>query len=231
MSALERAQRSYAQVPRTLDENLERKARGDRGCLFDLVSIFGILLMFGCLVASLAGKIAFSWTYLGAGIWVGSYFLGLRRQSSSAEQRTAALTRGPLVAAAVVRCSPHLRVAGNKRSGRAAVVFRTEASARFDIDTLHGMAEALADWPAPSPGDSSARGRAQYLLHDEYRFDLIDISGLDMGDGEAAPRRFPPQTWVGRVVVDPERLDQPLSGRAAQLALIVDPDTNFVEHV
>ena len=64
-TALQRAEERYAATPRKLDPMLERKARGDRGCLFDIGSGIGILSSLACLIASQAGLIAFGWTYAG----------------------------------------------------------------------------------------------------------------------------------------------------------------------
>ncbi len=228
MSVLEQAQSKYLAVPRELDARLDRKARGDRGCLFDLISLAGILIMFGCLIASQMGLIAFSWTYLGAAIWVGSYFFGLTRQSKSAKLRRAALESGPLVLGAVVRCTPHLRAAGAKRAGRAVVVYSLDEGLRFDAHWLEGVAEGLAAWPALDAGVTpiGPQGRARRLLHDEFCFEGVDLGGVEL-EGQDLPAG----TWLARVVVDPELLSAPLSGRGAQLPLIVDPTRNFAEHV
>ena len=236
MDAIDEAQSRYLAVPRKLDAELERRARGDRGCLFDLLSLGGILGMFAALIASQMGLIAFSWTYVGVAVWVGSYFVGLTRQSRSGKARQAALEAGPFALGTVIRCTPHLTEAGNRRAGRAVVVYSLDEQVRTERTALGGLASALARVPAPGAStdcapvgpsrmEANERQRLARLLHDEFAFDTVALGGDD-GD-EIAGVRIPPRSHVTRVSVV-GRADAPLRVGAV-LPMIVEPQQNFAE--
>lgn len=229
VSSPEVALAKYGETPRKLDDALERKARGDRGCLFDLLSLFGILTLFTCLVTSQLGLIAFSWTYLGAAIWVGGYFLGLGAQNRSGRERRIALEGGSLVHARVIRCTPHLREGGNKRAGRAVLVYSLEPDTRHDAGALRELAEALAELPGPSKTQDphSDDQRLARVLHDDFCFETVQLDAVKLRGQDARPR----PAYVSRVGVNPSELDAPLSGDGSVLALIVDPPRNFAEMV
>ena len=229
---MQRAEERYAATPRKLDALLERKARGDRGCLFDLASGVGILGSFGCLIASQAGLIAFSWTYLGIGVWVVSYFLGARAQAASGQLRRAAMEAGALVPACVVTSEPHLRSKGNRRSGRALVVFarRDAGAALVPSETQRKLAGLLA---GELPAELGPAGEGlRKALGDEFCFDFVPLDrplraalGLGRKDDEEG------ELFLTRVVVDPEQLDGGACSAGDELALIVAMDSQIAEAV
>jgi hypothetical protein len=231
-TALQRAEERYAATPRKLDALLERKARGDRGCLFDVASGVGILASFGCLIASQAGLIAFTWTYLGIGLWVVSYFLGAKAQAASGELRRAAMESGALVAACVVTSEPHLRSKGNRRSGRALVVFALRApdASLEPSATQRKLAGLLGQ---ELPGDLGPGGEGlRKALGDEFCFDFVALEaplrkalGLGSKDDESG------KLYLTRVVVDPEQLDGGTCSAGDELALIVAMDSHIAEAV
>src|SRR5690606_35868794 len=95
---LDRARDRFEATPRSLDDDdLTRIARGDRGCLGDLLSGLGAVSLVAAMILSALDKIAFAWAYVGVVIWVGGFAWGAVSQSRSGKHRKAALESGPLV--------------------------------------------------------------------------------------------------------------------------------------
>src|SRR5688572_14096477 len=95
--ALAPVRQRYEATPRTLDDDLARMARGDRGCLGDALAgagglgmvVFGVLASLGVL----------GWGFLIAALvlMVTGFFMSTAAQAKSAPIRRRAITEGPLV--------------------------------------------------------------------------------------------------------------------------------------
>jgi hypothetical protein len=231
-TALQKAHQRYAATPRELDALLERKARGDRGCIFDLFSGVGILSSFACLIASQMGVIAFTWTYLGIAVWVGSYFLGARAQGQSGQQRRLAMEQGRLVPSVVVTGEAHLRQGGNRRSGRALVLFALrEEGAGFELSGTQRKLAELLDGELPE-GDGPGLTHLRKALGDEFCFDFVPIGPelrSTLGVGKSDDERG--DVYMTRVVVDPEQAEEGKVRGGDALALIVHLDSQIAEAV
>lgn len=234
-TALQRASERYALAPRKLDALLERKARGDRGCLFDIGSGLGILTTFGCLIASQMGLIAFNWTYVGVALWIGTYFTGAYAQAKSSKTRQHALETGPLVPAIVISCEEHLRQRNNKRSGRALILFalvdEMEPSAR------HKHAAGLLEDKFPDQASGPLAEALCKTLQDEFCFDfvrldpqLLDSLGVS-STSAAGDANDVEELYATRVVVDPEQLDAGVLQPGDDLAVIVHIESVIAEVV
>ena len=66
----------YLQTPRTLDEDLKRKARGDRGCLGDALSATGALAAFVLGVTASLGMTPMGWALVPVGVLITGFVIG-----------------------------------------------------------------------------------------------------------------------------------------------------------
>lgn len=239
--ALARARDRFEATPRSLDDDdLTRIARGDRGCLGDVLSGLGAIALVATVILGAMGTISFSWTYLAVGVWIGGFVWGTVAQARSGKLRKAALESGPLTLAVVVRDEPWLRRPG-KRAGRVVVLFTTDEAHRFDRDWLERAAKHLA-----AELDSNA-GAAEWiplraLLADPDAFGLHRAPAelLAVEDRGAA-------VYLASMVVHPERFDGGYLGaeddreageleldidtptRPPTVLVIVDPEHGFIE--
>jgi hypothetical protein len=240
--SLARVRDRYEATPRSLnDEQLTRIARGDRGCLGDLLSGFGAVSLVVAVILGAMGTISFTWTYVGAAVWIAGFVWGTVTQSRSGARRKQALESGPLTMAVVLRSEEYLRRPG-KRVGRAVVVFTTTESRRFDRDWIERVALALdAILDAKAGGAESVPLRA--LLVDDDSFGMHQVPAQLLPESEGAP------VYLATMHVDPERLDSGYLGgdddheageqdvefdaakRAPHVVVIVDPEREFVEQV
>lgn len=240
--ALARARERFEATPRKLDdEALDRIARGDRGCLGDVISGVGALLLVTTMILGAIDVIAFSWAYVGVALWVGGFAFGTYSQARSGRDRRAALEAGPLVLATVLRDEPWLRRPG-KQAGRAVVLFSTSATRRFDREWLEASAaklERLLNEPSADP----TRVPLRALLADRDSFGCHAVPPELLGD------QHDHELWLASVIVHPERLAAGYLGgeedseaaeqgaeidaptRPPALALFVDPVRGFVEQV
>ena len=225
---MQRASERYAAVPRTFDPLLERKARGDRGCLFDLGSGLGILTTFGCLIASQMGLIAFRWVYLGVGIWIVSYFLGASAQGRSAKARRHALEHGPLAPACLIACEPHLRESSNRRSGRALVVFALGGELSVGERLRH--AAGVLGKPLPEGAMGPEVDALRKLLGDEFCFDFVALDAKLL-EAIGVPESGETGLYATRVVIDPEQLHDGALESGAELAVIAHLESGIAEMV
>lgn len=235
---LARARARFEATPRKLDdEALDRIARGDRGCLGDLLSGIGALTLIGTMILAAMGMLEFGWAYVGVALWVGGFLLGTYSQARSGRERRAALEAGPLVLGVVMRDQAWLRRPG-KQAGRVVVLFSTSPARRFDRDALEASAAAL-DRVLAEPSDAPERVPLRALLADDEGFGCHAVPpGLLADDAEL---------WLASVIAHPERmlagylggeddieagkqdldLDAPM--RPPTLVLFVDPARGFVE--
>ena len=96
--ALETIRDRFESTPRELDaDELVRLARGDRGCLGDLVSGLGAIVLVGGAILGAMEIVSFNVAYVGVAIWIGGFVWGTYSQTVSGRTRKAALTAGPLV--------------------------------------------------------------------------------------------------------------------------------------
>ena len=171
-------------------------------------------------------------TYLGIGVWVTSYFLGARAQGQSGQQRRLAMEQGRLVPAVVVTAEAHLRQSGNRRSGRALVVFAVrEADAGFELSGTQRKLAGLLEGELPE-GDTPALASLRKALGDEFCFDFVPLEaplrahlGVGKRDDETG------DLYLTRVVVDPEQVDGGKVSAGDPLALIVHLDSQIAEAV
>lgn len=239
---LARARARYEATPRSLDnDELTRIARGDRGCLGDVLSGVGAVTLVAAMILSALELIAFSWAYLGVAIWVGGFAWGTISQSRSGQQRRLALESGPLVLASVLRADEWLRRPG-KRVGRAVVLLSTDPERRFDRDWLEAIAEQLEQRLDGAAGTAEwVPLRALLADRDSFGVQRVPPGVLDRDDVE--------QLYLASLLVHPERLEHRYLGgeedrEAGELGLeldaetrpptvlvIVDPERGFIEQV
>ncbi len=209
----------YEATPRTLDTDLQRMARGDRGCLGDALAglgglaiiVFGVLASFGLL----------GWGFMSAGalLLVTGFLMSAAATARSGPLRRKALTEGPLVLARVVQSDPALYQPGDAVLP-ARVVFAAAPERRWDGRFLRELGQRLQQLHRAdaTPPDQAA---VAAVLRDANRVETVRLPPSLAGADEA---------YVAVVAVDPRRLP----GRRledGELTLIVDPSSGFAEHV
>lgn len=217
--ALAPIRQRYEATPRTLDDDLARMARGDRGCLGDALAGAGGLGMvaFGVLA---------SFEILGWGFFIGTlvlmvtgFMLSTAAQAKSAPIRRKAIVEGPLVLGRVVQGDPGLYEPGDAVLP-ARVVYTADPTRRFDsayLQALGQRVQALARVDTP-PSDQLA---AWTVLREANRVETVRLAGALAGDAEA---------YLSVVTIDQRRLP----GRRiddGEITLIVDTSSGFAEHV
>jgi hypothetical protein len=242
--ALARARDRFEATPRSLDnEDLTRIARGDRGCLGDLLSGLGAVALVAAVILGAMETISFSWTYAAVAMWIGGFVWGTVAQARSGKQRKAALESGPLVLAVAMRDEPWLRRPG-KRAGRAVVLFTTDGRRRFDRDWLERVSVRLEAELDGNVGTGASSVPLRALLVDSDAFGLHRVpSELLAPDEREAP------VYLASMVVHPEWLEGGYLGaeddreagelerdldapsRPPTVAVIVDPEHGFIEQV
>lgn len=209
----------YEATPRVLDADLQRMARGDRGCLGDALAGFGSLsiIVFGVL----ASFEVLGWGFMMAGtaFLLLGFVLSAVAQVKSGPLRRKALTEGPLVLARVVAGDPILYEPSDAVLP-ARVVFAADPARRFDADLLRTLATRLQ---ALQRSEVTPADQAQVaaVLRDANRVETVRLPSSLAGDDEA---------YLAVVAVDARRLP----GRridSGELTLIVDPRSGFAEHV
>lgn len=253
-TALDHTRARFETTPRALeDDELVRIARGDRGCLGDLVSGLGAVLLISAAILGAMGRISFTWTYVAAAVWIGGFVWGTVAQTRSGKLRKAALEQGPLVMAVVLRSEDCLQRPG-KRVGRAVVAFTTADGRRFDREGLDALAAALE---AGKDSDAARASEWVALLDDPDAFGVFAVEPAVLGPGLAgrddseagAEDCWAEDCWVAAMHVHPERLDGDYLGyledceaaereleldaptRAPTVLAIVDPERGFIEQV
>ncbi|WP_106392636.1 hypothetical protein [Enhygromyxa salina] len=236
----------FEATPRSLDDDeLTRMARGDRGCLGDLLSGVGAVGLVAAVILGAMDKISFSWTYAGIGLWIGGFVWGTISQSRSGKLRAQALESGPLVLGVVLRSDEWLRRPG-KRVGRAVVLFCLDDERRFDRAWLERAAAAVDAGFDRSGGPDLVPLRALIVDRDAFGIHLVPEALLaELGAGDDRPSRV----YLASVHVHPERLEGGYLGgdddreageldvdidapsRAPSVVAIVDPDHGFIEQV
>ncbi len=244
-SGLARVRARYEATPRkTDDELLDRIARGDRGCLGDLLSGLGALTLIVTMALGAMGLIAWSWAYVGVGLWVGGFFLGTLSQARSGRLRKAALESGPLVIASVLRCDEWLRRPG-KRAGRAVVLFTTDPARRFDREWLDKVAKHV-ERRLSEPSGGNERVPLRALLGDPETFGVHLVPSDLLPEDESGSSI---DVYLASAMIHPERLEGAYLGaeedaeadraglsidaptRPPAVVLFVDPSRGFVEQV
>ena len=242
--ALAPVRERFELTPRSLeDDELTRIARGDRGCLGDLLSGLGAITLVTAMALGAMGKIPYTWAYVGVALWIGGFFYGTWAQTRSGKQRKLSLESGPLVLAVVMDHEDWLGRPG-KRVGRGVALFTTDPARRFDRDWLEQAAIHVQDQLATRGGDSSWT-QVRALLANREAFGVHQLPTALLPEG---PSPTPP-TYVASVLVHPERLEGAYLGgdddrEAAELELeldgakrlptlvaIVDPEAGFIEQV
>ena len=209
----------YEATPRTFDPELQRMARGDRGCLGDALAGAGALatIVFGVLASF--GVLGWGFMTLGVLMLVTGFFLSAAATARSAPLRRKALTDGPLVLARVVQGDPALYQPGDGVFPTR-VVFAPAPARRWDGAFLRGLAQRLQrlQHSDVTPPDQAA---AAAVLREVNKIDTVRLPPSLAGDDEA---------YLAVVAVDARRLP---GGRLedGELPLIVDPGSGFAEHV
>ena len=216
--ALAETRRRYEATPRTLDDDLQRMARGDRGCLGDAIAGVGAL---GILVFGVLGYLGFTGmgpTAFAAALLIGGFVLSAATQVKSAPLRHRALTSGPLVLGRVLRTDPALYQPG-ETPYPALVVFAVDPPHRFDaayLDEIAGRLAALQGGAAPPD-----QADVQAMLRDPNRTTPLHLPAALAAPGDA---------FLGVVSVDPRRL--PASKIEGDVVpVIAAPGLGVVEHV
>ncbi|MEE9382086.1 MAG: hypothetical protein V3V08_01565 [Nannocystaceae bacterium] len=211
----------YEATPRAFDEELTRRARGDRGCLSDTVAGLGALLATACGLLSAAGVLRFESVLVGVALLCVGFVTGSIGQLRSGRERREALEAGPLVAGFLISHTPALDVV-QRATARGVAVFSTEPSRRFDTDYLRAVAGTIRHW-TPLEADSG-RARMARTLGDAS---ATGVSPVPEGQGVL------PGTWVADVMIYPSRIDggRMVSTDPLTVGLIVDVERGLVEHV
>lgn len=217
--ALAETRRRYEPTPRTLDEDLQRMARGDRGCVGDAIAGTGAvgILVFG--VLGYMGYTGIGFTAVAAALLIGGFFVSAMSTARSGPVRYQALTEGPLVLARVLRVDPAMKEPGDVPHP-ALVVFAVDPPHRFDAKFLKEVAGPIVALQAAAtvpPGQEAAAS----MLRDPNRVEVLRLPAELAGGGE---------TYLGVVSVDPRRLP----ARKIEddvVPVIADPQRGFVEHV
>lgn len=235
--ALVHARERFEATPRSLDDDeLTRIARGDRGCLADVVSFVGAIGLVAAVIFGAMETIPFAWTYVAMAVWIGGFAWGTAAQARSGKLRKAALEAGPLVLGVVLRDEPWLRRPG-KRAGRAVVLFTTDEVRRFDRDWLERIATQLTSKLDDEPGGPDwVPLRALLVDPDAFGMHLVP-----------EPLVGAPAVYLASVVVHPERMDGAYLGaeddreagerdedldaptRPPTIIVIADPERKFIE--
>jgi hypothetical protein len=246
--ALARVRDRFEATPRSLDdEQLTRIARGDRGCLGDLLSGFGAVSLVVAVILGAMGRISFTWAYAGVALWIAGFVWGTVSQSRSGARRKQALESGPLVMAVVLRAEAWLRRPG-KRVGRAVVVFTTDEQRRFDRVWIERVALAIeTTLNAKAGGPQWVPLRA--LLVDEDAFGLHRVPQDLLTEAVPEQAEAAPAVYLATMHVDPEHLDEGYLGgdddreageldididapaRPPCVIVIADPEREFVEQI
>lgn len=241
--ALARARARFEATPRTLDaEDLTRIARGDRGCLADLISFMGAAGLVAAVILGAMETISFAWTYVAMAVWIGGFVWGTVAQARSGTSRKAALESGPLVLGVVLRDEAWMRRA-SKQVGRAVVVFTTDAERRFDRDWLERVGVRTKTGLESGAGTPEWVPLRKLLVDpDAYGVHRVPPELLDPEDRERA-------VYLASVAVHPERLEGGYLGaeddreageldlefdapdRPPTVIVIVDPERRFIEQV
>jgi hypothetical protein len=209
----------YEATPRELDDDLMRMARGDRGCLGDLVTGIGAvgIVVFGVLGS--LGRVGWGPMLVSGVVMVVGFFLGTAAQAQSQVLRRRALTHGPLVLGRVVAVDPAAYEPGDA-THPARVVFSPTPAHRFDAPLLRRLTERLQALQAATttPPDQAA---VAAVLREPNNADTVRLPPSLAGEVEA---------YLAVVVLDARRLpDRRLGG--GEVSLIVDPTSGFAEHV
>jgi len=209
----------YEATPRVLDADLQRMARGDRGCLGDALAGFGgvAIIVFGVLASF--EVVGWGFMMAGTGFLLVGFILSAIAQVRSGPVRRKALSEGPLVLARVVAGDPILYEPSDAVMP-ARVVFATDPSRRFDAALLRDVATRLQ---ALQRSDATPADQVQVaaVLREANRVETVRLPASLAGDEEM---------YLAVVAVDARRLP----GRridSGELTLIVDPRSGFAEHV
>jgi len=216
-TALEMTRRRYEATPRELDADLQRMARGDRGCLGDLMAGVGALsiIVFGVL-ASL-NMVGWSFMIIGTLMLLAGFILSAAAQVRSAPPRRRALMEGPLVLGRVVRAEPALYEPSDVVLP-ARVVYAP--GRRFDGEYLRALGQRLQDLLRvdSTPPELAA---VAAVMRDANKVDTVRIPAALAGEDEA---------YLAVVAVDARRLPARRI-EDGEITLIVDPRSGFAEHV
>lgn len=218
-TALAQTRQRYEATPRQLDDDLQRMARGDRGCLGDAIAGAGAL---GLIAFGILGYLGFGgllFTVLSAAMLIGGFALSAVAQARSGPIRRQAVLEGPLVQGRVLRADPALYQPGDA-SYPALVVFALDPERRFDAGFVHALAERLLALrgASPVPPDQAA---AAAMLDDPNAVAPLRLPPSLAGDAEA---------YMAVISVDPRRLpDKRLTD--GLVTLIASPAAGFAEHV
>ena len=247
MSQLAQVRDRYASTPRRFDDELRRRARGDRSCLADLVAGMGALsALLGALGAA-AGWVPVGVIFVGVALLVVGFSVGMVSQLRSGKTRRQALESGPLVAGCVVTCDPEL-FERQPRVRWARVVLSVVPDHGWDAGYLRGVAARVRKRVGVSrDGEPSAAERhtvADVHATDDDRLASRNKDGTWAGvcglpnHHTQTKLRLPADatidagTWLVDVMIYPDRLPAGHVSEADRLvALIADVERGLVEHI
>lgn len=211
-------------TPRSLDKRWTRLMRGDRGCLFDAMSLVGAVLTIAAV--SLAKMEVFPWmvAYVCGGTWVLGFLLGTRAQWRSGARRREALTQGPLVALGIIEAEPQLSQKEGRRApvGRALVLMVKGEPGEALRDGAKVSAAARAIKKALDEGRSLGP-EIDALREDSFCFKRLGFHDKSIADGD----------WkISRLIVHGDRLAQGASPVQSGSVIwgIYDEELDILEH-
>lgn len=201
-------------TPRNLDKTWSRALRGDRGGVFDAMSLVGAILTIVTVAlarSELVPGFPVALCYISGALWVLGFGLGTRAQMRSGKTRRLALTQGPLVALGVVEAEDVLAQAQGVRRpvGRALVLMRVseneegaavEESAGSEDESLRDAKRVSEVALALAPLlDTKASQDAALAALKKDRFNFTRVPVTDPKGGA--------EQWVlTRIILEGERL-------------------------
>lgn len=192
-----------------ISDELIGLARGDRGCLGDLLAGLGAAgtAVFGILAALGAG----GWGYMAisAACLLIGFVASTVHQTRSSARRQHALSVGPLVLGRVLASEKPLTQAGGGYV-LTTVLFTTAADRRFDAAFLRQLADRLRQ-----PDDEALR--AALVASPRIRALPAEQIGA-------------PEVYVTELVVDGARLSEG-QAEAGEVTLVALPALDFAEHL
>ncbi|TPV97279.1 MAG: hypothetical protein B7733_00325 [Myxococcales bacterium FL481] len=222
MTELSQLRHRYATTPRRMDDELRRRARGDRSCFADSVAGIGALLALVAAAAAAAGWVPTSAIFGGVVLLVVGFALGMVGQLRSGKVRRRAIESGPLVVGWAVGYDPEL-VGRQSRVRWARVVFSLDPARRFDTAYLKRVAADVSSRSRSPTQPSTPAGQVLANLPMAHAQTLQELP---------AGGQVEQDTWIADVMVYPDRLaDRRLNEKAPVVGLIADVGGRVVEHI
>lgn len=214
----------FLQRPRTLGPAWTRIVRGDRGCLYDAISLAGALVTGGLAMVSALEWLPFEWVYAGVAMWGGGFVLGTRNQMRSSQERRLQLSEAPVVAVAVLEAGPELlEPPETRKTGRALVLYAEKEGQERDCSALlTALGRVLEISKAGGAKAPKLASQLQGLRDDPFCFDHLALDPQEIGqDGYV----------LTRMVIYEERLAPEVLRPSSIFWGIARSEQNFIEQI